>query len=131
MLTVYRVSGGGALSAVRSVWRQCRMPALRGAHLRGLQGLLQAHRSEERQVRVSGGQELPGGQAAAQPVPVLPVPEVPDRRDGEGGGEDGQSQGPEGPAAHQTAEPAGPHLHPARRSNHRSCPCSHRLHAET
>ena len=34
---------------------------------------------------MSGGQELPGGQAAAKPLPVLPLPEVPGRGHGQGG----------------------------------------------
>ena len=34
---------------------------------------------------MSGGQELPGGQAAAEPLPVLPLPEVPGRGHGQGG----------------------------------------------
>ena len=61
------------------------------------------------QVRVPGGQELPGGQAAAEPLPVLPLPEVPGRGDGEGGGEDGQSEGETGKASYETKEqPGGP-----------------------
>ena len=78
---------------MRGVWRQRGLPALRGADLRGLQGLLQENCPEERQVRLSGGQELPRGQAEAEPVPVLQVPEVSRRRDGQGGRQDGRAQG--------------------------------------
>ena len=67
------------------MWRQRRLPALRREDLRGLQGLLQENCSEERQVRLSGGQELSCGQAEEEPVPVLQVPEVSRRRDGQGG----------------------------------------------
>ena len=78
------------------------MPALWRPHLRGLQGLLQEDSAEERQVRLPGGQELPGGQAEKKPLPVLPLPEVFDGGDGERGGEDGQSEGEEGQAPVQT-----------------------------
>ena len=83
------------------------MPALWGAHLRGLQGVLQEDRAEERQVRLPGGQELPSGQEEKKPLPVLSVPEVPGLRDGEGGGEDGWSQGPERSSSNQTPEQSG------------------------
>ena len=78
------------------------MPALWRPHLRGLQGILQEDSAEERQVRLPGGQELPGGQAEKKPLPVLPLPEVFDGGDGEGGGEDGQLEGEEGQAPVQT-----------------------------
>ena len=71
--------------AVRCVWRQRRLPALRSENVRGLQGFLQADCAEERQVRLPGGQELPRRQAEAEPVPVLPLPEVPGCRHGQGG----------------------------------------------
>ena len=74
------------------------MPALWGAHLRGLQGVLQEDRAEERQVRLPGGQELPSGQTEKKSLPVLPLPKVFDGGNGEGGGEDGQSKGEAGPA---------------------------------
>ena len=61
------------------------MPALWRSHLRGLQGILQEDCAEERQVRLPGGQELPRRQAEAEPVPVLPLPEVPGCRHGQGG----------------------------------------------
>ena len=60
---------GRDLVVVRGVRGQRRVPALRGPDLRGLQGILQADRPEERQVRLPRRQELSGGQAAAQPVP--------------------------------------------------------------
>ena len=88
--------------AVCRVWGQCRVPALWRPHLRGLQGILQEDSAEERQVRLPGGQELPGGQAEKKPLPVLPIPEVFDGGDGEGGGEDGQPKGEEGQAPVQT-----------------------------
>ena len=78
------------------------MPALWRPHLRGLQGILQEDSAEERQVRLPCGQELPGGQAEKKPLPVLPLPEVFDGGDGEGGGEDGQPKGEEGQAPIQT-----------------------------
>ena len=77
------------------------MSALRGENLRGLQGLLQENGSEERQVRLPGGQELPRGQAEAEPLPVLQVPEVSRGRDGQGGGQDGFSQGSERSTSNQ------------------------------
>ena len=85
------------------------MPALWRPHLRGLQGVLQEDSAEERQVRLPGGQELPGGQAEKKPLPVLPLPEVFDGGDGEGGGEDGQPKGETGEAPNETKEqPGGP-----------------------
>ena len=84
-----------ALAALRRVRRQRRVPALRREDLRGLQGLLQENCAEERQVRLSGGQELPRGQAEEEPVPVLQVPEVSRRRHGQGGCSDRLSQGSE------------------------------------
>ena len=83
------------------------MPALWGAHLRGLQGVLQEDRAEERQVRLPGGQELPGGQAEEKSLPVLSVPEVPGLRDGEGGGEDGQPERKERKTSNETKEQPG------------------------
>ncbi|CAM9795641.1 unnamed protein product [Bubo scandiacus] len=49
---------------------------LRGERLRGLQGLLPPQHPEEHGVHVSPGQELHHQQGDAQPVPVLPPPEV-------------------------------------------------------
>ena len=95
-----------------------RVPALRGADLRGLQGVLQEDGAEERQVRVSGGQELPRGQAEEEPLPVLQVPEVPGRGDGEGGGQNRQPQGPERSSSLQAQEPAGPLTLAPRVSDH-------------
>lgn len=43
-----------------------------------------AHSSEKFQVRLPGKQGLPRGQKKAQPMPVLPLPEVSGRRHGEG-----------------------------------------------
>ena len=80
---------------------QCCLPALRGAHLRGLQGVLQEDRPKECQICLSGRQELPSGQAEAEQVPVLPLPEVLGRRHGQGGCEDGRAQGAQGPPAVQ------------------------------
>ena len=82
-------------TAMRRVRRQRRVPALRREDLRGLQGLLQENCSEERQVRLSGGQELPRGQAEEEPVPVLQVSKVSRRRHGQGGCPDRLSQGSE------------------------------------
>ena len=90
---------------MRRLRRQRRLPALRRADVRGLQGLLQAHRPEELQVRVPGRQELPGGQAAPQPLPVLPLPQVSGGGHGEGGGAHGRPEGPPRPPAHQAQEP--------------------------
>ena len=81
------------------VRRQGHLPALQGAHLRGLQGILQEKRPEQLDVRLSRGQELPRGQAPKEPLSVLPLPEVPGGGHGEGGGEDGQPQGPKRPPA--------------------------------
>ena len=103
---------------MRSVRGQRGLPALRGADLRGLQGLLQEDRPEERQVRLPGRQELPRRQETTKPLPVLPVPEVFNCWDGEGGGADGRPEGAEGAAAHQAAPPDGPGLHPARSPHH-------------
>ena len=89
------------------VWGQCGVPALWGAHLRGLQGVLQEDRAEERQVRLPGGQELPSGQEEEKPLPVLSVPEVPVLRDGEGGGEDGQPERKERKTSNETKEQPG------------------------
>lgn len=78
-----------ASSSVATVCRLRRhrgLPALRSAHLRGLQGILQADGPEGLQVCVPGGQELSGGQEAAESLPVLPVPEVSGRGNGQGGG---------------------------------------------
>ena len=89
------------------VWGQCGVPALWGAHLRGLQGVLQEDRAEERQVRLPGGQELPSGQEEEKPLPVLSVPEVPVLRDGEGGGEDRQPERKERKTSNETKEQPG------------------------
>ena len=83
------------------------MPALWGAHLRGLQGVLQENCPEEREVCVSSRQELPGGQEEEKPLPVLSVPEVPVLRDGEGGGEDGQPEGKKRKTSNETKEQPG------------------------
>ncbi|CAN0229505.1 unnamed protein product [Bubo scandiacus] len=93
--------------ALRRLRGQRGLPALRRPHLRGLQGLLQAHGAEKRQVRLPGQQELPGGQTPPQPLPVLPLPEVPGRRHGQGGGAHRQPKRPEGSLAIQTEEPPG------------------------
>ena len=127
---LHNILGSWDISVVRGVRGQRRVPALRRAHVRGLQRLLQAHGAEERQVRVSGRQKLPGGQTEAEPLPVLPLPKVPHRGHGQGGGEDGQPQGAAGPPPHQASEPAGSDLYPAR-PHHRSSPRPHGLHAET
>lgn len=42
-----------------------------------------AHSAEECQVHLPGQQGLPCGQAAQEPLPVLPLPEVPGRRHGQ------------------------------------------------
>ncbi|OPJ75155.1 hypothetical protein AV530_010259 [Patagioenas fasciata monilis] len=49
---------------------------LRGQRLRGLQGFLPPQHPEEHGVHVPPGQELHHQQGDAQPVPVLPPPEV-------------------------------------------------------
>ena len=87
--------------------RQCCQPALQGAHLRGLQGVLQENRSEQLDICLSGKQKLPCGQASKEPLSVLPLPEVPAGGHGEAGSEDGQPQGPEGPFALKTPEKPG------------------------
>ena len=89
------------------MWGQCCLPALWRSHLRGLQGILQEDGAEERQVRLPGRQELPGGQEEEKPLPVLSVPEVPGLRDGEGGGEDGQPERKERKTSNETKEQPG------------------------
>lgn len=91
---------------------------------------LQANGAEERKIRVPGRQELPGGQEAAEPVPVLPLPEVFNGGHGEGGGANGRVEGSAGPAAHEAAAPAGPGVHAARRPHHRPGQGAHRLNAQ-
>ena len=96
----------------------CSVPALRCADLRGLQGVLQEDGAEERQVRVSGGQELPRGQAEEEPLSVLQVPKVPGRRHDQGGGQDRQSQRAERSSSLQAQEPPGPIALAPRVSDH-------------
>ena len=89
---------------MRRVRRQRGLSALRREDVRGLQGLLQAHRAEELQVRVPRRQELPGGQATPQPLSILSLPEVPRRRHGQRGRAHQRPQGPTRPLAHQAQE---------------------------
>ena len=91
---------------------------------------LQENGAEERQIRVSGRQELPGGQEAAEPVPVLPLPEVFNGGHGEGGGAYGRVEGSAGPPAHEAAAPTGPGVHAARRPHHRPGQGAYRLDAQ-
>ena len=121
---------GRDLVVVRGVRGQRRVPALRGPDLRGLQGILQADRPEERQVRLPRRQELSGGQAAAQPVPVLPLPKVPGGGDGEGGGADGRAEGAARAAADQAAQPARPGVDAARGPHHGPGEGPRRLYAQ-
>ena len=107
LLSISATGRGLSAPAVCRVWGQCCVPALWRPHLRGLQGILQEDSAEERQVRLPGGQELPGGQAEKKPLPVLPFTEVPGRGDGAGGGEDGQPKGKEGEASNKTKEQPG------------------------
>lgn len=72
-------------STVRRLRRHRRVPALRGAHLRGLQGLLQEDRAEGLQVRVPCREELSRGQATTQQMPVLSLPKVLKSWNGQGG----------------------------------------------
>ena len=106
------------------------MPALWRPHLRGLQGVLQEDSAEERQVRLPGGQELPGGQAEKKPLPVLPFPEVSGRGDGEGGGEDGQSEGEAREASYETKEQPRGSTRTSSRPHHGSRQSSCGVHAQ-
>ena len=112
------------------MWGQCCLPALWRSHLRGLQGILQEDGAEERQVRLPGRQELPGGQEEEKPLPVLPLPEVPGRGDGEGGGEDGQSEGKKGEASYETKEQPGSPTSTSSRPDHGSRQSACRVHAQ-
>ena len=78
------------------------------------------------QVRVPGGQELPGGQAAAEPLPVLPLPEVPGRGHGQGGGAHRRAEGPARPPALQAALAAGVAALAARQPHHGARQGAHR-----
>lgn len=71
-----------------------------------------------------GRQKLSGGQAPAEPVPVLPVPEVPAGGHGQGGGAHGLAEGPPGPVAVQAQVPARFAAKPARVAHHRARPGS-------
>ena len=109
----------------------CSVPALRCADLRGLQGVLQEDGAEERQVRVSGGQELPRGQAEEEPLPVLQVPEVPGRGDGEGGGQNRQPQGEERSSSNEApGEPGGQPAAAARGADHLAGAGTRGVHAQ-
>ena len=63
-------------------YRSARMrrSSLRRGELRGLQGLLQAQHPQAAGLRVPRRPKLPDQQALPQPLPVLPPPEVSQRR---------------------------------------------------
>jgi len=83
--------------------------------------IFQADRAERLQVRLFGRQELSGGQAPTEPVPVLPISEVPTGGHGEGGGANRLAEGPPRTVAVQAqvaarvaAQPAGVAHHSTR-----------------
>lgn len=63
--------------------------------------LFQTDRAEGLQVRMSGRQELSGGQAPTKQVPVLPISKVPAGGHGERGGANRLAEGPPWPVAVQ------------------------------